>query len=354
MSIMDVDDWKVITQGGWTAHDCKWKDGKGFINNAPIFITCQKELDFGSEEDNLAMDNRLNKYFFRSLLNIKKEAAGWIKDHPMHCIIWAAQQCEQLSSQDKDDEACENVFASTGLSREDRWAIVSLNLDSEPQTDIGEQEVSESLTLASSQEEEIRDEESTTDDDHIMELLITAKTLSGHNIGKARMIDRLIQMVKAQQRHIQEQQSRHRAAEHAKRVDRLKRLGVDEDLLDLLPMDPYATMPSQLRQQISQLQGEKKKREEQEEQARVKSLFLNPWLQSKEKELVQLQKEINSCMTENVKRAKQYLSSTVCNAIKSFHVNHKWNSVKKCAYLWDCYTRKMRILLRHSTIFYPC
>ena len=31
-SMMDVDDWKLMTQGGWTAHDVKFNTAKGFVN----------------------------------------------------------------------------------------------------------------------------------------------------------------------------------------------------------------------------------------------------------------------------------------------------------------------------------
>ena len=63
---MKVDDWKVVTQEGWTAHDRKWKTADAFQNDAPMFITCQRQLDFKSQEDD-AIQNRLNIYYFNSL-----------------------------------------------------------------------------------------------------------------------------------------------------------------------------------------------------------------------------------------------------------------------------------------------
>jgi len=88
--------------GGWCALDRKWKTAQGFVNKAPIFITCQAELDFGTTEDNTAMDNRMNKYFFKPLAVVDRHAAKWIKEHPMHCIVWASKQCEQPAYQDLD------------------------------------------------------------------------------------------------------------------------------------------------------------------------------------------------------------------------------------------------------------
>ena len=55
VGIMDVDDWKLLTQGGWTAHDRKFSTARGFINKCPMLITCQQELKF-PKEDQPAMD----------------------------------------------------------------------------------------------------------------------------------------------------------------------------------------------------------------------------------------------------------------------------------------------------------
>ena len=32
VEMMDIDDWKLLTQGGWTAHDVKYTTARGFVN----------------------------------------------------------------------------------------------------------------------------------------------------------------------------------------------------------------------------------------------------------------------------------------------------------------------------------
>ena len=91
-NIMDVDDWKLLTQGGWTAIDRKFTTAKGFTNRCPMIITCQKELVF-SREDQPAMDARLNTYKFKSLSNPDPKAYKWLKQHPVECIVWAMNNC---------------------------------------------------------------------------------------------------------------------------------------------------------------------------------------------------------------------------------------------------------------------
>jgi len=73
-STLDIDDWKTLTQGGYSAHDVKYQAAKSFINRCPMIITTQRKLDFGPS-DQPAMDRRLSTYEFRSLPNPQKSAA---------------------------------------------------------------------------------------------------------------------------------------------------------------------------------------------------------------------------------------------------------------------------------------
>ena len=66
VGLLDADDWKILTQGGLTAHDHKYKKTTPAVIRCPMFITCQTELDFGKKH-NAAMATRLRKFRFRSL-----------------------------------------------------------------------------------------------------------------------------------------------------------------------------------------------------------------------------------------------------------------------------------------------
>ena len=57
-SSLDVDDWKILTQGGYTACDVKCKTAKSFFNRCPMLMTAQQEPQF-KDEDQKAMDRRL-------------------------------------------------------------------------------------------------------------------------------------------------------------------------------------------------------------------------------------------------------------------------------------------------------
>ena len=54
-STLDVDDWKILTQGGYTACDVKYKTAKSFFNRCPMFMPAHQKLQF-KEEDQQAMD----------------------------------------------------------------------------------------------------------------------------------------------------------------------------------------------------------------------------------------------------------------------------------------------------------
>ena len=110
---MDIDDWKILTQGGYTAADVKYQTAKSFINRCPVLLTAQQKLQF-KPEDQPAMDRRLRHYIFKSLPEPKKKAAGWLRKNPMHCVVWAAEKARRVNNDDESDD--------TGDSDEDHAA----------------------------------------------------------------------------------------------------------------------------------------------------------------------------------------------------------------------------------------
>ena len=74
ISTMEMDDWKILTQGGYTAADVKYQTAKSFIHRCPMLLTARQNLQF-KPEDQPAMDRRLRNYTFKSLPEPKKKAA---------------------------------------------------------------------------------------------------------------------------------------------------------------------------------------------------------------------------------------------------------------------------------------
>ena len=102
-STLDIDDWKTLTQGGYSAHDVKYQRAKSFINRCPMLITSQRRLNFGPS-DQPAMDRRLRTYQFKSLANPRKSASTWLKKHPMDCLIWATGKDKEARHRAPDDD----------------------------------------------------------------------------------------------------------------------------------------------------------------------------------------------------------------------------------------------------------
>lgn len=87
----------IIIVGGWTAHDKKFSTAKGFVNRCPMLLTCQRDLKF-PQEDQKAMDARLNTYHFKSLPNKDPKAFSWLQSHPVECIVWAMGKATEETS----------------------------------------------------------------------------------------------------------------------------------------------------------------------------------------------------------------------------------------------------------------
>ena len=86
---MHPDDWKILTQGGLTAHDRKYKTSSLAVIRCPMFITCQNDLEFGHEH-NAAMNLCLKKFFFKTLrLPRVAGVQEFLGSNAMDCIVWA-------------------------------------------------------------------------------------------------------------------------------------------------------------------------------------------------------------------------------------------------------------------------
>ena len=113
---LDIDDWKILTQGGYAAHDVKYQSARAFINRCPMLITSQRKLEFGPA-DQPAMERRLRTYTFRSLPRPKKKASNWMRTHPMDCVLWAAQKAEEAEN---EDESNRKTIATRGHRKRNR------------------------------------------------------------------------------------------------------------------------------------------------------------------------------------------------------------------------------------------
>ena len=122
ISTMEIDDWKILTQGGYTAADVKYQTAKSFINRCPMLLTAQQKLQF-KPEDQPAMDRRLRNYTFKSLPEPKEKAAEWLRKNPMHCVVWAAEKARRANNDDDSDD--------TGDSDEDQAANFDGSLELE-------------------------------------------------------------------------------------------------------------------------------------------------------------------------------------------------------------------------------
>ena len=128
VKLLDPDDWKVLTQGGLTAHDRKYRNSSQQEIRCPMFITCQTEMDFG-EEHNAAMDARLRKFHFKSLNSPPVPGVQQsLRDSAMDCIVWASRVART-----PDDELPPPVPGSAAkpneFDEEEKDRIKTMNLE---------------------------------------------------------------------------------------------------------------------------------------------------------------------------------------------------------------------------------
>ena len=95
---------KIVLQGGYMVTCVKHQSPKTLINKAPFYITTNELPNFGSEHDNVM--RRVEAFKTQSLPSTLLNVNEWLRRNSMHCIVWAAQEIEQLLD---------------FLNEEDRW-----------------------------------------------------------------------------------------------------------------------------------------------------------------------------------------------------------------------------------------
>ena len=169
VKLLDPDDWKVLTQGGLTAHERKYRSSSQQEIRCPMFITCQTEMYF-VEEYNAAMDARLRKFYFKSLNS--RPVAGVqqsLPDSAVDCIVWASKVART-----PDDELARPMPGSAAKPNEldegEKARIKTMNLednesDQEASVEEGQLAVEDDDDISEKEDNQVNsDAESTSSD----------------------------------------------------------------------------------------------------------------------------------------------------------------------------------------------
>ena len=276
-NLLDIDDWKIICQGGFTSHDVKWKKAQGFHCRASMYITCQQEMDFG-EAHNDAMNWRLHKYFFRSLPQVNPEVNQWLREHAMDCIVWAQKMVATNSTTTQTGRTLGE--REDGLQSEDIQRILSVSLldDHAPECNTEGSEIS--LTNEEEREDESESSEENEGNKHIDKLRHELEKV----VPGCLRHRHLAQMLRTEE-HKKREEERSRAERRRKREDFLRSRGVSNANLSLLPDDLDDPTPSPIARDLQRYDQARVAAEEQARREAAREAFQGTRLRSTEKDL---------------------------------------------------------------------
>ena len=321
VGLLDPDDWKILTQGGLTAHDRKYKKSNPAVIRCPMFITCQTELDFG-EEHNAAMDARPRKFYFKSL-NAPPTACVQqaLHDNAMDCIVWACRVAktpeDELPAPRPGSAARPNAFDEKEKDR-----IMSMNLDSESdrelyeedqlsaEGDVFEGEEEESSSCGPSSQSGVHGWERS------IEKISELRDKQPCHSLKERQLGLIASGVKRATKEIENEALRARERILDETRERWISIGMisqeDAHLLENVE-GPYHPTIERSREEYF---AKKKDEEQKILEEKAASYYENEWVWEKEKELRQLQEREEAAKEEEVKRALQYMIGVTTEALK--------------------------------------
>ena len=313
--LMDPDDWKILTQGGLTAHDRKYKTSSLAVIRCPMFITCQTDMDFGKVH-NIAMEARLRKFFFKSLTTPRVAGVQeFLRANAMDCIVWACGLART-----PDDELPPPIpgtsFQQDDIGEEEKERIRTIEVDK------SESEEEEANTAIKYSEAEGESEESDNDNtplnrwEESLEKIACLREQQPSNSLKQRQLGLLAAELRRtlDERVIREDRARLRVLEETR--ERWISLGMmkeeDAHLLESVN-GPYHPNIERSREEYF---ARKKEEDQRMLEKKAREYFSNEWIMEKEKELRDLQKREDVATDQDVKRALQYMVEVTVEALK--------------------------------------
>ena len=315
-NVHDISDWKILTQGGYTAHDIKYQTAKAFINRFPMLVTAQHKLDFGPNHQP-AMDRRLRTYHFKSLPNPKKKAAAWLRKHAMECVVWAAKKANDREGDteneeddtDSDEEGTLDGMKGT-LKADEKEAIRSLSLLSPL--------VQETEVADTSDEEALGDspEEAGSANDG----LVVLKGSIARSHPDSLRYRQLKHMLREEEKKRLELRDRAKRQHQARKVA-LREKGVSTQSVELLPTNPDSAMPSAIQRELQRYTDDQAARQEQERHEKARKAFEGNWLRCTEKELHDCVKSIVSCLDPVRRKSLTAYREVLVDKLRNHHRN---------------------------------
>ena len=315
---------KVLTQGGLTAHDRKYKSSTPLTIRCPMFITCQKEMDFG-EDHNAAMNVRLRKFHFKTLRSPPVAGAmTFLKEHAMDCIVWASSKAV-TPVDELPPPVPEMVRDDSTFYDEERERIRNFTMDDSDSGDAMVDEVSRETPARNQESGE--ESEGTSDDDYTSsyakgwersyEEIVRLREQQPRNSLRRRQLDLLGAGVKQFREDCDRRADQAREQFLQETKARWIALGMmqeeDADLLHSVD-GPYHPNIEKTREEYF---AKKKAEEERQLEEKARAHYRDGWVLEKEKELQDLQKQEDAATDPETKRALHYIIGVAVDALKA-------------------------------------
>ncbi|XP_068728633.1 trichohyalin-like [Montipora capricornis] len=269
------------------------------------------------------MERRLRNYTFKRLATPKKRTSEWLRKHPMDCIVWAAGKArkpddeeETLDGTEEDqDSHAEHLDGTLAELEKEALRTMSFTDVLPPAVDSPQrEEENETVMSVDSAEEAVIDHQSSND---ILENL------------KRNMSDTQPHSLRYRQlEHMLKDQERKRAMEendkrvrHERRKEMLRNRGVRTQNIELLPADPYESMPSPILKDLEKYDEEQRRLEERRRRDNAGQAFEGEWLISTERELHECVLKLTRERDQHMRANWQVYQEVLCDKLKQHHIN---------------------------------
>ena len=314
--MLDPDDWKILTQGGLTAHDRIYKKTTPAVIRCPVFITCQEKMDF-QKEHNAAMDVRLRTFQFKSLESPPVPGVQkFLKHHAMDCIVWASHVAKTpddelpppvpgtATQEDLVDETEKQKIQT--LSMEDSESDNNRE-DDRIQVTHGESEDEQSLDEDENAEESLNSSYSDSWEENLAKISKLRDQKPQHSLKQ-----RQLELIGPGARRQKAEREKQLEANRVRFLEGMKTKWISIGMLREGDAHLQESVDGPYHPNIERSRAEyfAKKKEEQSMLAeKASKYYTDEWVQAKEKELQELQKQEDVAVDPEIREALSYMIS---------------------------------------------
>ena len=308
-SLLDVDDWKILTQGGYTACDVKYKKGKVVLQPMSHGFDCTEKA-----RGSAGNGPKAEVLLFQKPSKSKTEGHTVAAKAPnCNVVHWRGRPIDEEESAEDDEVVERNPQDDEGSLPECEKEILRTLEPADFLTNSSEKQHTQNEPARNQDEQDLDDSE----DDETIAALKTSLEQTSLGSLRYRHISHILETRLEEKRRLKQQEE----MRYERTKQNLLSRGVSKENILLLPRDNNEPLPTPIRNELAAFEQEQLKAELDERKGKAKKVFQSSWLKTTEKKLYECMVAVETSAGPEMKASMMALREILEDKLKNQHKN---------------------------------